>query len=182
MNIFFLALDPRECAMMHTDKHVVKMILESAQLLCTAHRMLDGECIIVLSKSGRKQKKWTLADTEMDALLYTATHVNHPSAQWARHSQENYMWLYTLFTALLDEYRHRYGKVHACSKLVVPLSQSPVNIDKGLSFEAPWLAMPDEYKVSGDAIASYRNYYIGAKTHLFKWKNRPVPEWALGKC
>lgn len=179
MNIFFLALNPRECAEMHADKHVVKMILESAQLLCTAHRLIDGTEGLIVSASGRMKKYWALGDVELDTQLYAATHVNHPSALWARNSKHNYLWLYDLFVALLGEYTHRYGKVHASDRLRVCLGSPPQNIECSLQFEPPWPAMPDEYKVAGDVIQSYRSYYLGAKRHLLKWKNRDPPEWVI---
>jgi hypothetical protein len=175
MNIFYLHHDPQICATQHVDKHVVKMILESAQLLSTAHRLLDGVEISTVSPFGRKIKRWQLPD-ERDTLLYAATHRNHPSALWARQSAANYDWLYRLFTSLLDEYHFRYEKNHACNKLRVPLQTPPLHI-ASLPFTEPTPAMPEQFKVAGDAIQSYRNYYNGFKTHLFSWKKRSVPKW-----
>jgi len=106
MNIFYLDHDVRKCAEMHNDKHVVKMILEYAQLLSTAHRVLDGILSTGISVSGRKRTVYVLADN-LDAVLYSATHVNHPSAIWVRQSDKNYDWLFGLFQALMDEYTYR---------------------------------------------------------------------------
>ena len=89
MNIFYLHYDTKKCAEMHVDKHCVKMILEYAQLLSTAHRVLDGRESITLSLSGRKKKVWTI-DDHRNNVLYSATHINHPSAIWVRQSLENY--------------------------------------------------------------------------------------------
>jgi hypothetical protein len=175
MNIFYLDKDPTICAEMHVDKHCVKMILEYAQLLSTAHRVLDGNQSVRQSKTGRSQKFWKLDDSR-DDILYSATHINHPSAIWVRQSVENYVWLYRMFIALMDEYTYRYGKIHACSKLIEPLSHRPKNLQKG-SFTEPTPAMPDNYKVVGDSISSYKNYYLGDKTRMFSWKNRPTPSW-----
>lgn len=175
MNIFYLDHDVVECAKMHNDKHVVKMILEYAQLLSTAHRILDGNVSIGLSSSGRKKTTYTLSD-HRNNILYSATHINHPSAVWVRQSDANYAWLFRMFGALMDEYTYRYGKSHACERLVDVLSHRPKNIPKG-PFTEPTPAMPDELKVPGDSIKSYRQYYNIGKTHLAKWKNRPVPEW-----
>ena len=111
MNVFYLDRDPVTAAKMHCDKHVVKMIIEYAQLMSTAHRVLDGEMYYGLTKNGRKIKRWKL-NSNMEDILYKASHINHPSAIWARQSNNNYNWLYCLFTALCDEYTHRYGKVH----------------------------------------------------------------------
>ena len=111
MNIFYLHEDTKECAKQHLDKHVVKMILEYAQLLSTAHRFLDGIQVVGLSKSGRKQTRYELSDNR-DGILYSATHINHPSAIWVRKSKENYIWLSNMLLALCGEYTYRYGKTH----------------------------------------------------------------------
>ena len=178
MNIFYLNNDPKICAEMHLDKHVVKMILEYAQLLSTAHRVLDGTVSTRLSKSGRKQQYYPLAD-ERDNFLYSATHVNHPSAVWVRYSYENYEWLYKLFIALLDEYTHRYGKIHACARLRDILAQAPEKIPVGLRETEPTPAMPDDCKIVNDSLASYHKYYNEKKTHFARWTKRSVPEWYL---
>ena len=175
MNIFYLHQNPQTCARMHVDKHCVKMILEYAQLLSTAHRVLDGVESIGLSASGRKKKSWRLSDIR-DSLLYSATHNNHPSAIWARQSQDNYVFLWNLFRELCAEYTHRYGKIHATERLVDVLKEVPHNIGKQC-FTQPTPAMPDMYKVPGDSIQSYRNYYLGDKKHMFSWKNRETPSW-----
>lgn len=175
MNIFYLHNDPKTCAQQHVDKHVVKMILEYGQLLSTAHRICDGTISTRLSKSGRTQKFYSLPDSR-DSIIYSATHANHPSAKWTRHGESNYRWLYALFIELLQEYTYRYGKQHATSRLVDILKNPPKNINKEEPFSPPWRAMPDEFKVD-DTIESYRNYYRGAKTHMFSWKKREVPDW-----
>ena len=177
MNIFYLDNNPKLCAEMHVDKHCVKMILEYAQLLSTAHRYLDGIPTIGLSKSGRKRTQYILSD-DREHLLYSATHINHPSAVWVRQSAMNYYWLYTLLVELCKEYTYRYGKTHKCesSGLVNRLQTTPVNILIG-SFTEPTPAMPDNYKVRNDSISSYHNYYLGDKTRMFTWKNRQIPKW-----
>lgn len=177
MNIFYLDHDVTKCAEMHNDKHVVKMILEYAQLLSTAHRVLDGYESTSLSASGRKKKIWKL-DSHNDSVLYSATHINHPSAIWVRQSDKNYSWLFDLFQALLEEYTYRYGKKHACEKLLWALEVRPNNIPRG-NFTEPTPAMPDDVKIPGDSIKSYRNYYINNKTHLANWKKRTTPEWYI---
>jgi hypothetical protein len=177
MNIFYLDTDPQICAEMHNNKHCVKMILEYAQLLSTAHRVLDGTLIDRLSPSGRKQKAYVLADNR-ESTLYSATHINHPSSIWVRKNQQNYIWLSQLLYALCKEYTYRYGKVHKVQRegLLEELFNWPMNIPMG-EFTEPTPAMPDDVKVSGDSIKSYRNYYIKNKTHLANWKNRKVPDW-----
>lgn len=166
---------------MHNDKHCIKMILEYAQLLSTAHRVLDG--VLTTDRggaAGRQRTTYILSDSR-DTMLYRATHINHPSAIWVRKSYENYEWLYTLFIELMKEYTYRYGKNHACEKLIDALYTPPTHIPKGVGFTEPTPAMPDEVKVAGDSIASYKNYYISNKQHLASWQgkinSRSVPKW-----
>ena len=164
MNIFYLHESPKICAEMHLDKHCVKMILEYAQLMCTAHRELD-----IISKNSL-----------MDVTLYKATHKNHPSAVWVRESKANYEFLHKLFSALCREYTHRYGKIHKTEqKLRKLLYWPPRHITEG-KFTQPPQAMPDDVKHE-DSITAYRNYYKVHKDHLAKWKERPRPifmDWA----
>lgn len=179
MNIFYLDKDPRQCAEWMVDSHVVKMILETAQLLSTAHRYIDGiEVQLELEKDGkvRKKKVWVL-DDERNDVLYACTHVNHPSAIWCRESVENYNWLVDHLHALGQEYTHRYGKRHATiEKCFYPL-QSPPHGLRNWDWTKPPSAMADEYIISEDPIVNYRNYYKNGKSSLHKWKNRDKPEW-----
>ena len=176
MNIFYLNNDPRLCAQAHCDKHANKMIIEYAQILSSAHRILDGTQVVEANENGRKIKRWKLPD-ERDGVLYLATHVNHPSTAWARQRAENYQWLYQLFVELGKEFEYRYGKVHASnSKLNEILKKCPSNISQ-LPFTEPPQAMPDEYKVAGKSIEAYHNYYRYAKVKFASWKNRPTPSF-----
>lgn len=158
MNIFFLSNEPSECAKQHCDKHVVKMILESAQLLSNAHHMLDGDQVI--------------------KPIYRLTHKNHPSAIWVRTSLDHYMWLWSLLVELCGEYTHRYGKVHKVQRdgLLEILNQPPGNIPKMSWVSDPPPAMPDEYKTPS-AVESYHNYYKGAKRSFARWTKREIPSW-----
>lgn len=149
------------------------MILETAQLLSTAHRVLDGVETTQLSKTGRRVKRWILPD-DGRSILYEATHINHPSAVWARQSKENYKWLFSLFVELCMEYSYRYGKTHKCESMIKSFMVAPKNIPIA-PFTEPTPAMPEQYKVPGDSVQSYHNYYNGEKTRMFSWKNRPVP-------
>lgn len=148
MNIFYLHKDAYISAKAMTNKHVVKMILESAQLLSTAHHVLDNDSEVI--KMG----------------IYKKTHVNHPSAIWVRESAYNYIWLRNHLIALLDEYAMRYNKKptdHKTYNVMMNLFYPPKNI--------PWVdatpmrcAITDKsHIVMGDAVASYRNYYIAEK-------------------
>ena len=176
MNIFYLDRDPKTCAQMHNDKHVVKMILEYAQLLSTAHRILDGTLVEGVSKSGRKAKRYQLPD-DRDGILYTATHANHPSAVWARSDEVHYRWLFSLWIELMDEYTYRYGKVHASARLIGSLNKPPKNIKFEGGFIAPPPAMPESYRVEGNSVQSYHNYYAGDKVKMSRWTNRHMPVW-----
>ena len=176
MNIFYLDRDVTKCAEYHNDKHVVKMILEYAQLLSTAHRVIDGVEYVDKTANGRSIKRWRLEDNTLEKELYKATHINHPSAVWVRQSNNNYNWLMCLFIELLREYTYRYGKIHATERLVYFLRKPSRNIPVS-HLTQPTPAMPDEYKVPGDSLQSYRNYYIGAKNNMAKWKNREIPSW-----
>lgn len=175
MNIFYLDHEPSKAAQYHCDKHVVKMILESAQLLSTAHRISDGS-LYIDSSSGRRIKRWRLSD-DRESLLYKATHINHPSSVWTRTSIKNYKWLYQLFISLLDEYAHRYGKTHKCQSLVQCLRQVPYNMKTQYSTVIP-LAMPDHCK-SEDPVEAYRNYYLTEKSQMLKYTKRALPYWII---
>lgn len=176
MNIFYLHRNVNACAIAHVDRHVVKMILEYAQLLSTAHRVIDGEAVVGLSSTGRKQTIYPLTG-KREVLLYKATHINHPSAVWVRQSTGNYEWLHSLLVAVCKEYTYRYGKVHSCERsgLVALLALKPRLLPVG-EFTQPPQAMPEEY-TQADSVKAYRAYYIGAKKHLHSWKLRRTPVW-----
>lgn len=158
MNIFYLDKDPQKAAEYQCDKHVVKMILETAQLLSTAHHVLDGE------------------DSPIKDKIYKKTHGNHPSAVWVRESLDNYLWAWDHLDALLNEYKYRYNKNHKTDDIFVLLCNPPWNM-REIGLTPIPLCMPDEYKVPDDAVQSYRNYYKYGKAHLHKWTKRGVPEW-----
>lgn len=172
MNIFYLSDSPDECASWHIDKHTTKMCIEYAQLLSTAHRLLDGTPHVLTTP--RKKTIWTLPDAR-EAVLYKATHPNHPSCIWTRQSDANYVWLYTLWTSLLTEYTHRYGKVHGCAKLRDALNAVPTNIPRQ-PFTEPPAAMPDACK-RATIIESYQEYYRTHKRSFASWKHRNVPSF-----
>lgn len=155
MNIFFLSEDSKEAAQMQVDKHIVKMPLEAAQMLCTAHRLLDENT---------------------NPILYKSTHIHHPCSKWARESLDNYVWLYWHFVHLCDEYTYRYGRKHLTDiKLREALRCIPKNIPN-IGFTSPAQAMPEEYKHT-DPVIAYRSYYKNAKKSFAKWSGREMPEW-----
>lgn len=175
MNIFVLDENPTKAAQMHADVHVRKMIVESAQMLSTAHRFLDGEQIIKLDKAGRRRKTWIFSDIR-EGLFYKSTHVNHPCSVWARESIHNYLWLFELYSALCDEYEFRFNKTHKSKGLIKALKIVPDNIP--LCKRTPFAqAFDDEYKLTSDAIINYRNYYIKAKSDLLSYTIRDKPAW-----
>lgn len=167
MNIFLLSKYFKKNAEYHTDRHVVKMILESILMLCSAHIVLDNA-------------------TQIDGIpLYRLTHKNHPCSVWVRKTDSNYRFLYNLMSALCDEYDYRFGrgtKQHlSCKTLKRILRKEPKNIPHG-PLTGYCIAVPDEYKVydSDDTInyvETYRKYYILGKRHLAKWTKRPRPYW-----
>jgi len=181
MNIFYIDTDPVIAAQQQVDRHVVKMILETAQLLSTAHRVLDGlQVEVTLEKDGKRRKKkvWVLGDGRND-ILYNATHINHPSAVWARESVSNYSWLVDHLFALSDEYTYRYNKRHATMvKLGYLIQSPPLNLKTWDPTPIP-CCMDKEYIVSDDPVINYRNYYKHGKSKLHSWKNREAPAWIL---
>lgn len=151
MNIFVLDNDINRCVQYYVDAHVNKMILESAQLLCTTH--------------------WATGNKAP----YKLTHLNHPISLWVRESKDNYLWLCELGLAIVREYEYRKGKTHASKKIIEWCKDNIPNLpSKGLT--SHYLAMPDKYRTD-DVVKSYRNYYQGDKQHLFKWTKRPKPNW-----
>ena len=158
MNIFYLDNDPVSCASMHCDKHVVKMMIEYAQQMSTAHRLLDYIT---------------------DDSLYKATHKNHPCNVWVRASIHHYIWLYRMWSALSDEYTKRYDKVHASwDRLHDVLAGAPKRIPKRGGVEPP-MCMPLEFLEAKSTIAAYREYYIKKKSKFARWKYSTAPKWFL---
>lgn len=179
MNIFYLHPDPVTCAQMHCDKHASKMCVEYAQMLSTAHRVVDGSFWYGRTTNGRRVARYLHPDTDMQHNLYKAVHINHPSTQWVRACGENYSWMYDTWTALCAEYQHRYGRTHeSFAKLEYFLMLPPANI-KDHKFFQPTPAMKEfpQCIVEGDSLQSYRNYYWEAKRSFAKWSRRDVPSW-----
>jgi hypothetical protein len=175
VNIFYVHTDPVIAAQSLVNTHCVKMCLETAQILSTAHRLLDGRQIPGKSKNGRNVKRYVL-DDHRDGVVYQATHVNHPSTVWARTSVENYLWLVEHYYGLLGEYQHRYGKVHACNRIAYDLQSPPKNLTDYDMTVMP-CAMDKQYIISDDPVVNYRNYYVNGKKHLHAYTNRQPPEW-----
>lgn len=152
MNIFVLDNNIKKCAQFHNNSHVVKMIIEYNQLLCSAHWLTGKEA------------------------PYKLTHKNHPCSIWVRECLENYVWLSDLCFELCKEYTHRYGKRHKSQDVIEWCLVNKPNINEIGNITQFVLAMPDEYKI-GDAVNSYRKYYIKEKQSIALWKNREIPYW-----
>lgn len=152
MNIFVLDNNIKKCARYHCDQHVVKMILESVQLLCTA-----------LNKKGFTTP-------------YKSTHSKHPCVLWVEQSYDNFLWLRELTLALNAEYQYRYQKPQDHKSIAVLGHISGMRYaSEGLT---PFVqAMPDEYRVEGDAVRAYRQFYRGDKSRFAKWTRRKAPAW-----
>lgn len=169
MNIFIVDADPQIAARELCDKHVVKMVLESAQLLSNAHRVLDGD------------DKGNLFNFR-DEIFYKKTHTNHPCAIWCRETSANYQWLYEHYRELAREYQYRYGKRHASfykNDIGNYLAFLPKNIRRAEL--TPFAIAMKQYQqciVEGDPVQSYRNYYNETKMRFANWKRREPPLWA----
>jgi hypothetical protein len=152
MNIFVLDRSAETCARYHCDQHVIKMILESVQILCTA-----------LSMHGF-------------ATPYSPTHAKHPCVLWVASSYANFLWLKKLAMELNKEYRYRYVK-STDHKSIAVLKQLRgfKYADRGMT---PFVqAMPEQYRVADDPVRAYRTYYIGEKLKFAKWRRRRPPFW-----
>jgi len=160
MNIFHLHKDPKICAEYHCDRHVVKMILETAQMLSTAYRKHCGD----------------------DILLYKSVYPKHPMTLWVGESVENFNYAHKLGKELGLQYYKRYGRIHKSSAIMIAFDLGRLsNVEDRFPsqyFTRPPLCMPDEYK-SGDYVQSYRNYYIGDKKRFAKYTNTSTPEFML---
>ena len=172
-------------AQLQCDKHVVKMIVESAQMLSTAHRMLDGKIVMKPSRSGKRMIKYYdlyegADDLEAEMLYYSAVHHGHPCTKWTMESSENYRWHHKHFVALCDEYTHRYGKTHKTDRLLrSPLWTLPRNITEGsLTPFALAMSANPECMFPNDPVKSYKLYYHTKQDRFaMVWTNRETPEW-----
>lgn len=153
MNIFVLSNKPAKAAAYLCDKHCGKMLLETAQLLCSAF--------------------------PKGAAPYKRTHYNHPCAKWVRESQLNYLWLLSYGTQLNLEYYYRFGKFHKSGQVISWCLDHNKDLNLPLIPQTPFaLAMPDEYKIYDNPVWCYRLYYKKEKARFAKWANkREKPYW-----
>jgi len=181
MNIFVLDSDPAAAARYHCDKHVVKMILETGQLLCTAH------WVHWLRELGKSRSDFRLVRDMIQFLQakvseekrppWKLTHMNHPCAVWCRENTANYYWTLRLMRSLLDQYTLRYEKKHKSELVYKWLDENvPPGIEEARLSSHP-ICMPDECKVEGSVVDSYRKYYIEKKSYMAKWRAGNKPSW-----
>jgi hypothetical protein len=190
MNIFVLHWKQRKAARWHVDSHVIKMLLETAQLLYTAHWVLyypelrECKSVIALSKAQKQlevpEYMWSapLCETSGEA-GYRPCHISHPCQKWTRVCSGNYLWLSKLGLELAREFRFRFKKEHSCEKHINWLHENiPLTIRifprRGFA-----VAMDDKYKISSDPIECYRHFYKTSKKErgLIKYTGRQVPHW-----
>ena len=175
MNIFILDEDLEQCAKAHVDKHCVKMILESAQMLCTAHWINKylGHIPRKLTTDEWNEVKKQKQNEPRDYPYLPVMH-NHPCSIWVRESLDNYEWLYNLAYELNEEYGHRYGKSHKSMREVIANLPDIAIPQLGLT---PFVqAMPEELQ-GEDAVEAYRRYYRVEKSRLAFWTKRKQPDW-----
>jgi hypothetical protein len=181
MNIFILSESPQEAAQLQCDKHINKMCVESAQMLSTAHRVLDGHKVKRPSKSGKRLVDyWIHPDSVLEDKLYKAVHVTHPCTIWTMISDSNYQWHYQHWVELSKEFEFRYGKPHGSYELLNDdLNKFPNNIKIGGLSRFP-LAMKSnpECMFEDDPVKSYRLFYQTKQERFsMRWTKRQVPEW-----
>lgn len=153
MNIFILHPDQSLCAKYHCDKHIVKMPLETTQMLCSVH--------------------WRYNSTAP----YLDVHAKHPCTLWAGETVDNYKWLWDFGIELCKEYTFRYERTHACEKVLAIIKNPPVELNKEGTTIFPQ-AMPEEYKHK-DPVVAYREYYKHEKRRFAKWKKRKTPPFMV---
>lgn len=190
MNIFVLHWKQRKAARWHVDKHVGKMLLETCQLLYTAHWVLfypqlrDCKFAVALSKTQKQlevpEYMWSapVCETSKEP-AYRPCHVWHPCAKWTRVCSGNYLWLAKLGLELAREFRFRFKKEHSCEKHIIWLNENlPLTIRMFPRRKFP-VAMDNQYKISKDPIVCYRNYYKTSKKDrgLVKYTEREIPHW-----
>lgn len=180
VNIFALSELPIVAAREQCDRHVVKMPIETAQMLSTVHRMLDGTAYVDYAKNGRRIQRWSHpTDSFSGSVLYRATMMNHPCTIWARETLGNYLWLSKHGMGLCEEYTRRYGRVHGSQRVLEWCYHNiPANINDSVVVTPFAQAMPNNLKVPNDAVAAYRQYYIVEKRRFATWKEpAEMPHW-----
>jgi hypothetical protein len=164
MNIFYLSRDPVEAAKFHCDTHVIKMILESAQLLFTAHHITDSSKLV-----------------DLDFKVYKPTHANHPCGKWVRENISHYMWLASLAWCLCLEYTERYNKTHATQYAITWLYHNPPLLPEIDFYDPPQAMGKTPECMREDTVEAYRVLYRDVKSKMgrFGYKKSSIPEWLV---
>ena len=184
MNLFYLDKNFDKCAEYHVDKHIVKMPLEVAQLLCTAiwvdkhlgfvPRALDKAESKILNDLKKEIKHLPLKDRPLTP--YLPMMYNHPCTIWVRSSLDNFEWTHCYGNALNEEYYYRYNKRHKSVEEVINQLPEPQNLPRK-GFTTFGLAMPDVLKDYDNPIQSYRDFYHLDKATFAVWTGRTKPDW-----
>jgi len=161
MNIFFIDKCPIKAARQLCDKHVVKMVLETAQMCSTALH------------------EWCFEDEPILKEIYKPAYKNHPMTVWVRENDANMTWAVAHGLEIGREYTRRYGKHHKSTaimkKIAAYMFHDNFDEDFRLHTEPPQ-CMPDQFKCD-DYVEAYRNYYRTDKAHILQWTNTPQPTW-----
>lgn len=165
MQIFYVDSDPEKCAQALCNRHVIKQVLESAQILCTTHRYYSSDPRPMYYK---------------DVKFYKSTHVHHPCVRWCQQNITHYNWLVQHAKALCQEYTYRYNKRHKSQIIIELCGLFAPSMPKSLFIDPPQ-CMPDEYKRADSTVYAYRDCYWLHKrnTMSMKWTRRNPPEWWL---
>ncbi|MBN8648855.1 MAG: hypothetical protein J0L55_12945 [Caulobacterales bacterium] len=153
------------------------MVGEYCQILSTTHRIIDGQERVKTDNKGRETLIWELPD-ELDEILMQVSEPNQPINEWVRQSIGNYQWAFSLLNEICNEFEIRNGKTHILVRegLVGALANPPKNIPMG-DFSEPPQAISDKYKIEGDTITAYRNFYKSKGEKLLKWRKTKAPDW-----
>lgn len=155
MNIFIVDQDPVIAAQSLHDRHIVKMCLETAQILCT------------------------VAHQRGIAAPYKPTHANHPCTVWAGATWQNCYWLGVHGIALCREYTRRFGKVHKCEDVICDMRRLLTDCEFALSGQTPFAQVVPPDCAGTDTVEAYRLAYRRHKLPGNRYTKREMPAWAL---
>lgn len=185
MNLFILDKDPARAARDHCDRHIVKMPLETTQMLVSAFWVWNGVTTLAEKRRISQDKKFLgrvfggFPRTQPDGTPnpWGIGHFHHPCTIWVRTNARNFLWALELGDELCAEYSRRYRKVHAAVPILDWVRAHDIPAPPA-SRKTPFpQAMPDECKVPGDAVAAYRNFYHTHKVSFATWKYSETPKW-----
>ncbi len=188
MNLFILDKNPKRCARDHCDRHIVKMPLETAQMLVSAFWVWNSVTNLKEMRAAAndgtflRQVFGDFPRTKTDGTPdpWGLSHCNHPCTIWVRTNYRNFLWALDLGEELALEYSRRYGRTHAVVPIFEWIRKQEIPAPKAYRRTAFAQAMPDECKIPGDAVAAYRNYYKLHKARFAVWKYSPTPDWWKG--